>query len=343
MTPGSTLKKLRAQAEMTQADLAQKAGVSRALVSAIEAGRHLPRVDAALALARALGISSEFLFGTEAGPPVDALSGLPAADGTALRIAYVGDQPVTAPPQHGEMGWQAVHWTSGQADRSFTAHRMPALVIAGCEPALPLVERLLARPDLRTLAIQATTDQALQALEAGRVHVAAVHFRESDPPPRETALVTKIRLGRWRVGLAAQGRRRDRWWEPVLAGQAKVIQREPGASAQKTFERARRSFMHSPLSPTSSSLEGPRVMSHLAASRGCIASELAAVTIEPAARAVGADFHALETHAVEFWIREENLDQTTIARLIDLLRSLQFQRTLESVGGYQLDGLGSLI
>jgi DNA-binding XRE family transcriptional regulator len=51
-----SLRELREAAGLTQAELAARAGVSRQLVGAVEVGRHLPRVDAALALAAALNV-----------------------------------------------------------------------------------------------------------------------------------------------------------------------------------------------------------------------------------------------------------------------------------------------
>ncbi|MDG2048866.1 MAG: helix-turn-helix domain-containing protein [Myxococcota bacterium] len=344
MKAGLTLSRLRREAGLTQAQLAEGAGVSRALVSAIEGGRHLPRVDAALAIARILGVSGEFLFGAPATGAVDALSGLPPEEGTALRVAFVGEQAVTAPPQHSDAGWQAVDWMSNDEGIGLDLHRSPALVVAGCEPSLALTEQLMGRPDLKVMAISSTTEQALAALNAGRVHLAAVHFQGGAVPPIPTGGVKRIRLGQWRVGLATGTRRPGRWWEAVLAGESDVIQRAPNAHAQQAFERARRAFRtddsrHLSLPP----LAGPRVPSHLAASRRCMTSALAAVTIEPAARAVGADFHALETHQVEFWIRPEFCKEAPLVRFAELLQSADFRRTLEHVGGYELDGIGTRV
>ena len=54
MKLASHLKQHRARLDLTQAELAMRAGVSRQLVGAAEVGRNLPRVDAAIALAAAL-------------------------------------------------------------------------------------------------------------------------------------------------------------------------------------------------------------------------------------------------------------------------------------------------
>lgn len=58
----NTLKVQRAMRDLTQADLAAKAGVTRKSVNAIETGRMVPSVLLALKLARALNVSIETIF-----------------------------------------------------------------------------------------------------------------------------------------------------------------------------------------------------------------------------------------------------------------------------------------
>jgi putative transcriptional regulator len=58
----NTIKVQRAIRNLTQADLAGIAGVTRKSVNAIETGRMVPSVILALKLARALGVSSDALF-----------------------------------------------------------------------------------------------------------------------------------------------------------------------------------------------------------------------------------------------------------------------------------------
>ena len=56
------LKVQRAMRDLTQADLAAKAGVTRKSVNAIEAGRMVPSVLLALKLARVLEVTVETIF-----------------------------------------------------------------------------------------------------------------------------------------------------------------------------------------------------------------------------------------------------------------------------------------
>lgn len=61
----TTMKVQRAVLNLTQADLAERAGVTRKSINAIEMGHMVPSVLLALKLARALGVSVESLFTLE--------------------------------------------------------------------------------------------------------------------------------------------------------------------------------------------------------------------------------------------------------------------------------------
>lgn len=63
----NTLRVQRAIRDLTQADLAERAGITRASVNAIEGGRMVPSVYLALKLARALGVSVDELFSLPGG------------------------------------------------------------------------------------------------------------------------------------------------------------------------------------------------------------------------------------------------------------------------------------
>lgn len=63
------LREVRLAAGLTQADLAERAGVSRKTVNTVENGVFTPSVLVALSLARALDVSVEALFSLEAMSP----------------------------------------------------------------------------------------------------------------------------------------------------------------------------------------------------------------------------------------------------------------------------------
>lgn len=59
---GSRLKTVRTEAGLTQAELADRAGVSRKTINTVENGIFIPSTLLALSLARALGTTVEDLF-----------------------------------------------------------------------------------------------------------------------------------------------------------------------------------------------------------------------------------------------------------------------------------------
>jgi putative transcriptional regulator len=66
------LKVLRAERDWSQADLADRLGVSRQTVNAIETGKYDPSLPLAFAIARVFGMPIEELFFPEPTPAPDA-------------------------------------------------------------------------------------------------------------------------------------------------------------------------------------------------------------------------------------------------------------------------------
>jgi putative transcriptional regulator len=72
----NTIRKLRFErGEMTQQDLAERVGVTRQTINAIEAGKYSPSLEVAFRIAAAFGVKLEDVFsygGTAEAPPRDA-------------------------------------------------------------------------------------------------------------------------------------------------------------------------------------------------------------------------------------------------------------------------------
>jgi len=64
----TTMKVQRARLDLTQAALAERAGVTRKSINAIETGHMVPSTILALKLAQALGVTVEQLFALETAP-----------------------------------------------------------------------------------------------------------------------------------------------------------------------------------------------------------------------------------------------------------------------------------
>ncbi len=330
----SRLRSYRKAANLTQTELAELAGVSRQLIGSVEAGRHLPRVDAALALADALEVDVAALF-LSPNSPRDAISGETPADGSAVRVGRVGDTTVTAPARLGWDGWDVADGIVEDGAINSLGSRHRGFVVAGCEPGLGVVERLLREKGLGAVSAMASSKTAVEALRAGRVHAAVVHGPALEASPADCGVdVDRVRLARWQVGLSGPPDAVGDWWDDALRGRVAVAQRESGAGVQATFEAA----VNVP-----GRIQGPRVDNHVQAAVRSVVAGLAAVTIEPAARATGAAFHPLAVHQAELWVAREWADESAVMEALNVINSRRFQARLAAVGGYDLTGCGSRV
>jgi hypothetical protein len=72
-----------------------------------------------------------------------------------------------------------------------------------------------------------------------------------------------------------------------------------------------------------------------------MALDIPAVTIEPAARAVGAGFHPIEVHSAQLWVSQSWINHGVVEEAMAILIGSRFRRQLAGVGGYDLEGLGT--
>ena len=80
---GNTLKTLRVKKNMTQAQLAQKLGLIKSVISAYETGLRLPSYDVLIHISKIFNVSTDYLLGLERKQEID-LSGLSDDEITAL-------------------------------------------------------------------------------------------------------------------------------------------------------------------------------------------------------------------------------------------------------------------
>jgi len=339
-TLGAALRERRWQCGLTQTELAARAGVSRQLVAAVEAGRNTPAVDAALRLAGALATTVEELFSARSPAVVTALGGR-LRDRAPVRVGRVDDQLVAAElADHGiaGAGWAKPDAISERGRlRLFPGANPAGTVVAGCDPAFGVAERMLEGLGPRSLlALSAPTDSALRALGRGRVHAAVVHGL-TDALPSPPVPVRRWHIARWRVGLGVASRVPARSLEGVLSADVPFAQRQAAAASQQAFERAR----------LASGAQQPSAVltttGHLEAARLAAALGGAGVTNEAAARAFHLRFLPLEDHTVELWAAERWHDHPGIGALADVLNTAAFTERVGSYGGYDLTHCGELL
>ena len=80
---GNVLKTLRLKENMTQAQLAQKLGLTKSVISAYETGLRLPYYDILINIAKIFNVSTDYLLGLENKREID-LSVLTENEITAL-------------------------------------------------------------------------------------------------------------------------------------------------------------------------------------------------------------------------------------------------------------------
>jgi transcriptional regulator with XRE-family HTH domain len=336
----SVLRQRRLDSGLTQSELARRAGVSRQLIAAVEAGQNAPAVDAALALARALGTSVEDLF---AAPPANLVPALGGAlrERVPLRIGRVAERLVAWElPEHGVAGpvWaEPDGMLDGGTLRLFPGAAPDGLVLAGCDPALGVADAMLRRLGPRSVrVISASTGRALRALECGGVHGAVVH----GPPgglPVPPVPVVRMHFARWQVGLGVAPAVQPRSLEAIARGDVMIVQRDPEAASQQAFRRASAAAGLEALPP------GPRVATHFDAARLAGTVSGAAVTTEAAAKAFNLDFLPFEEHTVEVWLADGWRDHPGAHAFADLLNGSSFTERIRHIAAYDLAGCGSAV
>ena len=331
---GDRVRSRRLAQGLTQEQLATRAQVSRQLVGAVEADRHLPRVDAALRLATALSTTVEELLADECRDAVGVLE--EPAEGALVRIGRVGDRLVCVPTAGSGEGWAAADAQIERGEIRLFDRERPAVVIAGCDPIIGLVSGLLeATGGPRVVPVATSSATAARVLAAGRTHAVTIHGPDPEPGSTGTS-VRRWHIARWRVGLAAPADLPAGWVEDALAGRIEVAHREPGAGSQAAFERAR-----DLRTPEPEPVRGPVVGGHAEAAWRAVTDRMVAVTIEPAALARGLAFHPLETHTSQLWVGADHADNPQLQAFLHELAGRRVRRRLGAIGGYDLTGGGT--
>mgnify|MGYP000994291139 CR=1 FL=1 len=80
---GNTLKTLRVKNNITQAQLAQKLGITKSVISAYETGLRMPSYDILIHIAKVFNVTTDYLLGLESKHNID-LSGISQEEKDAL-------------------------------------------------------------------------------------------------------------------------------------------------------------------------------------------------------------------------------------------------------------------
>ncbi|MDR2984727.1 MAG: helix-turn-helix domain-containing protein [Nocardiopsaceae bacterium] len=413
MISGAKLRFARQARGYSQQQLAGMAGVSRQAVSAVESGLSDPSLRVALALAQALGMTVEELFGAEgtiasvsarmvgqgglgasqadtgrrdtspvspqagqagarvtlasvgdsfvalplAGPTVSRAGFLPAGGMLAEASARGGtEQPEVAgqrdvADQPDAAGQRDV---AGQADvavRPIGPPR-PTLVVAGCDPALPLLEEPLSLldPPIGFSWWPCSSQEALRLAGAGLVHAAGAHLRDRSGEYNTESAAELLATGgqvigfsAWREGLVLGPDAREKVGSvgDVVARGLRLVNREPGAEARRVLDREL----------DNAGIEGSHVPGYQTMAAGhlqvadAISAGLADVGVasEPAALAYGHAFVPIAAERFDLVIPAAHAASREVQALLKVLGSRWLLDQLASLPGYDPASCGQHI
>ena len=361
---GTRLRLARQARGLSQQQLAGVAGVTRQAVSAVESGHSDPSLRVALGLARALGMMVEELFGPgEPGDPVLARPIAPvSAPGSRVALATVGDTFVALPLDAdlaARLGFGAAGGLTVRGGGTLGAQGSqgvqvavrpigpprPTVVVAGCDPALPLLETPLALldPPLAFAWWPCGSAEALRLAAAGLVHAAGVHHvgpgeggDSPGVPGDDTSGIPggaeAVGFASWREGLVVRPGAEVRGLDDVARRGLRLVNREPGAQARTLLDRER---LRLGLEPSQLPGYDSLAAGHLqvaAAIVGGLAD--AGVSSEPAALAYGLDFIPLAEERFDLLLPAKHAASREVQGLLKVLTSPWLLAQLASLPGY---------
>ncbi len=367
---GKALARARMARDLTQTELARRAGISRQALGAIESGAYHPGVAIAIRLARELGASVESLFGEiddETSTLVDASwfddeRLPPALSQSHVALARVGGKVVA-------VAQPATHLTlvpaAGVLQRARRRHadiatfQLPdeidaTILMSGCDPAVAILVDWLARrrSPVHAVALSCSSRDALRAVVDGRAHVAGVHLRDQKSGEYNLAPISRalghrrsivVNFARWELGLAtAPGNPLAiRGFADLERSGLRIVNREDGSGARSTLDQALGELGLQPQRIAGYQFE---VGGHLEVA-AAIAAGLAdvGVTIRLGADAYGLHFLPHRDERYDLVIMEQEAESTPIKAMLDALNSRRFAREISQLCAYDTAQMGQII
>lgn len=232
----------------------------------------------------------------------------------------------------------------GTVDALRIVDEVPTLALAGCDPALALLQSPLQRhsPPVGLVWWPCGNGMALELLEAGAVHAAAIH-RGSESRTRHRSGVEAVGFAAWREGLGIAPRLRGRVKDmrDIVSGGLRIANRERGSEARRLLDDHLDRF-----GIESSQVAGyeTECTAHLLVA-SAVGSGLAdaAVMTEPAALAFGLDFLPWQQEISELQIPRSLMGGVEVRALLDVLGGRELPRQLAALDGYDAEPCGRIL
>jgi molybdate-binding protein len=226
------------------------------------------------------------------------------------------------------------------------------LVLAGCDPALSVLAGELKSAESEVIIVPCSSQEALNWLKEGLVHVAGTHLRDRATGeynvPAVTALFGKgniriVTFAEWEQGLVVQRGNPKRIRSVADLGGKKItiVNREKGSGARGLLDSNLRDA-----GIRSSNLTGyDRIVpSHLAAAVAVASSQVdCCVATVSAAKCLGLDFIALSRERFDLIIASSGMETAGIRALLDVLNRASLRRKLAMLAGYEVKHTGEML
>ena len=330
----------------SQAELADRAGISRAAVSAIEGGRLSPSVKTALALAEVFECSVEELFGGDA----DARSlarewaWRPERESVRYWKAAVGGRHLLFPTE--AIGLNLIPhdgiWERGVFRDWEAIHPEKTLTIATCDPGAGLLAAEYARfTGFRLLVFPRSGINALELLRQGLVHVAGLHRSIPEAQERNAQTVRErlgkdyklLRAAEWEEGLALPPENAGRSVRSITRETTCWAAREQGSGARECLDE-----LLEGRSPVGREVDGHASVAEAVRSGWAGAG----VCVRFSAEEAGLSFVPIRKESLDFCFPNRFQHDPRVRALIRLLRSQSYRRLVNELPGYEARHSGEL-
>ncbi|MBV8811337.1 MAG: helix-turn-helix domain-containing protein [Acidobacteriaceae bacterium] len=366
MVVRTRLREIRKLRGFSAADLAHRVGVSRQTIYSIEDGSFVPNTTVSLQLARALDVTVEEIFSIPEELEHESISAdllaadEPAKQGQLVRFCRVDErlmaiplsaEPAYLPPADGIIESRSRHSVSIRSPAGFPENAQ-RLLLAGCDPALSLLNELLGSSNTEIISVPCSSHRALEWLKQRRVHAAGSHLLDLATGEYNIPLIRRlfpngsvrvVNFAVWEQGLvlAAGNPKRISSIADLGRKDVTIVNREKGSGSRALLDTGLR---RAGIKPDRVKGYSTIAQGHLSAGHA-VAAGTADCCIAPlsASRCFGLDFIPLATERFDLSFNKAALELPAAKALLDLLNRSRFQRKLETIAGYDTAHTGEVL
>ncbi len=360
------LKEIRNARGVSAADLARRVGVTRQTIYSIEDGSFVPNTAVSLQLSRALDVTVEEIFSIDGEQPTAPISAaLLAGDqvanaGQLVHVCRVNNRLVAVPASFLPAYVPSADGIIQSRTKLIASISSPAgvpeegkrLLLAGCDPALSLLNDALHSSRIEIVSIPCSSRRALQWLKAGRVHAAGSHLLDRTTGDYNLPIIGRllpegsvrvVTFAMWEQGLVLRpGNPKSIRSVADLAGnRVTLINREKGSGSRDLLDAHLRQLGIEPRQVKGYNSVAP---GHLAAAYA-VAAGAADCCIAPrsAARCFGLHFVPLAVERFDLSFDQACLALPAAKALLDLLNRSQLRKKLQCIAGYDTAHTGDVL